>query len=379
MKNIFPKEILDKTVEVHRFKHKTKSKIIYGIFILGIMITASVLPFVFMDIYTSVKGILKAQKNRNQITSLRAGRIMKTFLKENSSVRKGDTLIIINNAVGQEKINLITNQLSEITLFIHDLNILLHSNIKYKDSLKSFLYQNQFLQYDQKLLELKTRYNKMHRDFKRQKELFNKDVIARIDFENSKFALDLSFNELNHFKKQQINKWEADLIQKENRAQELESTIIQYKNENDNDFITSPIDGTVQNLKGLEAGNFIISGTVIAEISPKADLIVECYVSPSDIGLLKINNKVKLQIDAFNYNQWGMATGKILMINKDISIVNNTPLFKVICSLDQTHLSLNNGFKGSLKKGMTCNVRFFIASRSAFDLITDKIENWFTP
>ena len=106
---------------------------------------------------------------------------------------------------------------------------------------------------------------------------------------------------------------------------------------------------------------------------------MECYVSPSDIGLLKINNKVKLQVDAFNYNQWGMATGKILMINKDISIVNNTPLFKVICSLDQTHLSLNNGFKGSLKKGMTCNVRFFIASRSAFDLITDKIENWFTP
>lgn len=31
MKEIFPKEILESTVEVHQFKHKTKSKVIYNV------------------------------------------------------------------------------------------------------------------------------------------------------------------------------------------------------------------------------------------------------------------------------------------------------------------------------------------------------------
>lgn len=34
MKNIFPKEIVENTIEVHRFKHTVKSKIIYSILLL---------------------------------------------------------------------------------------------------------------------------------------------------------------------------------------------------------------------------------------------------------------------------------------------------------------------------------------------------------
>jgi len=118
---------------------------------------------------------------------------------------------------------------------------------------------------------------------------------------------------------------------------------------------------------------------VIADISPDANLIAECYVSPSDIGLLKTKNKVKFQIDAFNYNQWGMATGKIVDINKDITIINNMPMFKVICKIEQDHLTLKNGFEGKLKKGMTFNARFFIIERSAFELLYDKVDDWFVP
>ena len=154
---------------------------------------------------------------------------------------------------------------------------------------------------------------------------------------------------------------------------------MQYKNEQRNYIITAPISGTIQNIKGFEAGNFISSGAPIAEISPDTDLIAECYITPSDIGLLKKNNQVKFQINAFNYNQWGMATGKILRISKDITIVNNKPLFRVICSLDQKQLQLKNGFEGKLKKGMTLNARFFIIERSVYELLYDKIDDWFTP
>ncbi len=379
MKNIFPKEIVENTIEVHRFKHTVKSKIIYSILLLSILGVAVALPYVSLDIYSSSKGILKSEKERNQIISLYSGKIEAISIKENDYVSQGDTLLVVNNSVGKEKQQLLLNQLEETRLFVHDLKHLSNSKRIHKDSIHSFLYQKEYLQYLQKLRELRTHYTKTKRDFIRQEKLYNKEVIAKVEYQESKYNYDLAVGNLSHFKKQQRNQWQTSLTQQQNKLEELESSLIQMQEEQKNYVITASIAGTIQNLKGIEVGNFITSGNPIAEISPDTDLIAECYIKPSDIGLLKENTSVKFQIDAFNYNQWGMATGKIVSINKDISIINNTPLFKVICSLNQNELYLKNGFKGSLKKGMTFNARFFITNRTAFQLLYDKVDDWFNP
>ncbi len=379
MKQIFPKEIIENTIEVHRFRHRTKSKIIYGILMLSIVSMGFSLPFVFIDIYSSAYGILKSEKERNQISSLYSGKITEIFIKENKFVKQGDTLLIIDHTVVKEKLSLISIQLEEKAVFIHDLKYLSNSKTLGIDSLHSFLYQKQYLQYAQKILKLKTRYIKTKRDYYRQRKLYEKDVIAKVEYENSKYNLDLTLSDLNHAKEQQGTQWQSELTRQNNLSKELLSRLSQYKNEQENHIIRASINGTIQNVMGLESGNFISSGTTIAEISPDTKLIAECYVSPSDIGLLKTNNEVKFQIDAFNYNQWGMATGKIISINKDITIVNNIPMFRVVCSLNQKQLQLKNGFNGQLKKGMTLNAHFFIINRSAFDLLYDKVDDWFNP
>jgi membrane fusion protein, peptide pheromone/bacteriocin exporter len=379
VKNIFPKEIIENSVEVHRFEHQTKSKIIYGILMLSILSIAISLPFVYMDIYSSAKGIIKSEKEKNQISSLYSGKIIAIFIEENKYVEVGDTLLMIDNSIGNEKISLISDQIEETRTFIHDLTYLSNSRLLKLDSLQSFLYKKQYLQYAQKLRDLQTRYSKTKRDFIRQQKLFKKEVIAKVEYENSKYNLDLALNGLNHFKEQQRNQWQSELTQQNNKLKELRSNLSQYKNEQENYIIKASINGTIQNVKGLEIGNFITSGTSIAEISPDTDLIVECYVLPSDIGLLKTDSKVKFQIDAYNYNQWGLATGKIITINKDVTIVNNIPMFRVVCSIDQKQLQLKNGFKGKLKKGMTLNARFFIINRTVYDLLYDKVDDWFNP
>ncbi len=340
---------------------------------------AVALPYVSLDIYSSSKGILKSEKERNQIISLYSGKIEAITIKENDYVSQGDTLLVVNNSVGKEKQQLLLNQLEEIRLFVHDLTYLSNSKRIHQDSIHSFLYQKEYLQYLQKLRELRTHYTKTKRDFIRQEKLYNKEVIAKVEYQESKYNYDLAVGNLSHFKKQQRNQWQTSLTQQQNKLEELESSLIQMQEEQKNYVITASIDGTIQNLKGIEVGNFITSGNLISEISPDTDLIAECYIKPSDIGLLKENTSVKFQIDAFNYNQWGMATGKIVSINKDISIINNTPLFKVICSLNQNELYLKNGFKGTLKKGMTFNARFFITNRTAFELLYDKVDDWFNP
>ncbi len=144
-------------------------------------------------------------------------------------------------------------------------------------------------------------------------------------------------------------------------------------------LVTAPINGTLLNIKPQELGSFITLGTHFGQISPDTKLLVECYVNPSDIGLLSKDTRINFQIDAYNYNQWGMATGKIIEIGKDIELLDKRLVFKVRCKMDQKYLELKNGFKGNLKKGMTLNANFELTERSLFDLLNDKMDDWVNP
>jgi membrane fusion protein, peptide pheromone/bacteriocin exporter len=98
-----------------------------------------------------------------------------------------------------------------------------------------------------------------------------------------------------------------------------------------------------------------------------------------DIGLLKTGMPVSFQIDAFNYNEWGMIEGSITDIAKDFVIVNERMIFKVRCRLNQTSLQLKNGYTANLKKGLTLRARFMVAKRSLYQLLYDKADDWLNP
>lgn len=64
MKQIFPKEILENTQEVHYFKHSKKSGIIYNIITLALIATVVLLPFIKITVYSTSQGYIKPLKER---------------------------------------------------------------------------------------------------------------------------------------------------------------------------------------------------------------------------------------------------------------------------------------------------------------------------
>ena len=66
------------------------------------------------------------------------------------------------------------------------------------------------------------------------------------------------------------------------------------------------------------------------------------------------NRNVKIQVDAFNYNEWGMLQGNIIDISDDMIIEDgSTAYFRIKCKPATTFLSLKNGYKADIKKGMS--------------------------
>lgn len=260
-----------------------------------------------------------------------------------------------------------------------DLEYLLHTKNIRADSLKTPKYQKEYLQFTKKMKELQTRYKQAKNNYDRNKKLFDKEVIAKVEFEQFTFDYNLSINSIQQFREQQKNTWQASLSELQIQKEEIQNNVRQLE-ENKNQYIViAPVSGTLLNVQGIERGSFVNAGTVVAEISPDTDLIAECYVSPVDIGMIQKKAKVNLQIDAFNYNLWGLASGEIIEISDDIEMLDNQPVFKVRCKIHQTHLKLKNGTIGKLGKGMTLRARFELAERSLFDLLYDKMDDWLNP
>ena len=144
-------------------------------------------------------------------------------------------------------------------------------------------------------------------------------------------------------------------------------------------FIISPIDGTIQEFQGYQAGSLVLQNQMIAKISPDAELLAEVWITPQYVGLISENQIVNFHIDAFNYREWGKIIGKVTEISDDAIFIENRPYFKVRCELEKKYLTLKNGFQGNLKKGMTLTANFVLRKRSLYNLLFDKIDDWVNP
>jgi uncharacterized protein YcfL len=143
--------------------------------------------------------------------------------------------------------------------------------------------------------------------------------------------------------------------------------------------VLAPITGTIEKFSGLQAGSFLNASQPIATISAIDHLIIETNISPSDIGIIYKNQKVKFQLDAFNYNLWGLLEGKVIDIDRNITMQEDQTFFKVRCSLNTPEMRLNSGYKTNVSKGMTLTTRYIITRRSLYYILFDKVDDWLNP
>ena len=200
-----------------------------------------------------------------------------------------------------------------------------------------------------------------------------------MEYEEKKNNRDYETSHYNNICEQQKLTWQTQLTELRLRIEGLKSTIEQLQRETTQYTITAPVSGTITAYSGIKVGNFIVPNQQIARISPDDELMVECFVTPSNIGLIRSGMKVTFQIHSFNYNQWGTGSGKVDQISGNVVNINDQPYFRVRCSLEQEALTLKNGYKGFLKKGMTLTGRFLLIRRSLFQLLYDKTDNWLNP
>ncbi|SEM76799.1 HlyD family secretion protein [Mucilaginibacter gossypiicola] len=381
---VFPAGFLSSTAEYHFRKYDPKTNIIYKM-VLGFTVLALVSIF-FIKVNINVKslGTIKSSTEHNEIKPLVSGRVDTMLLKENMHVTKGQVLVTLKAAaINQQDLAAHTQQ-TEFEAQLTDLQVLAdivkRNQWNKRPSLTSELYGQQYVLLQQKARDANANLSAARRNEERYSYLFKNKAISASEYDVVHLAYQNALSALQLIYDDQGSKWLAEYTSLKAQMRKLQSEGKSIEQEKDLYTLRAPVTGTVQNLRGIQSGSVIAANEIVAEISPETGMIAEIYVLPKDVGLIRPDIKVNFQVDAFNYNQWGLLTGKVLTVSNDIFTDNGQqPYFKVRCLLDKNELKLKNGYVGRIKKGMSLQANFYVTRRTLFQLLYDKTSDWLNP
>lgn len=359
-----------------------KTSYLYIIIILCIVTFLASLPFIHTDISIKSTGITRPVTERTEVKPIMTGIIESIFYKEGDKVKKDAMILRLKDPNTKGKVILNNFEINQRELFIHDLKILttsLELETSTLDKLTAPLYKQQLAKFTHQKQDLEASINKAKKELDINTPLAKDKIISGKEF----YDIQINYQKLQSFYKafvqEQLSIWQQELARYKLELSQYKQTLNVVNTDASYYIVKAPTSGIIQGINTRYQGGLLQANETLCTISPEGDLIGECYVPTRDIGLLKVGQKVRYQMEAFDYNYFGVLTGKVAMIDNDFTVINNTPVFKVRCSFDSTQLHLKNGFTGKLKKGLNFQARFIVARRSLWQLLYDKMDDWLNP
>lgn len=366
----------DFCIEKQIFRHSRKSNVIYLTALAAIFFALASLPFLYVDIVVHGVGVVRPISEKVELKSSVAETIVQVLAQEGSTLNQGDTILLLNTTSVDASLSNERSLLKNIDDQLADLQTL---SSQHSRSFRSDKRQQEQLLFQRQKEELVLSIETADKKLKRNEPLFRSGVIPQDEFENYQHEKRRFEQALKTLTENRISQWKSDLNELQRQREETLAHIQRLEQERQQHVVTAPVQGSLEQCSGLYPGGRLYSGQTIGVISPDSTLIVECYLPPKDIGFLHLSMKVSVLVEAFDYNQWGKLKAQVSDISSDFIMQNETPLYKVKCRIEQPFLTLRNGKRGYLKKGMTVQARFLVNRRSLFHLIYEKMDDWANP
>lgn len=359
------------------------TRIFYLSLILIVIFGLSMLPFCYVNVITRTEGIIRPFQERTVVRSLMSATIQSVHCKDGSIVKRGDTLIVFQqlNYAGQQKY--ITQKIENCNKLIHDLSLLTQSGLwqdsSIIDRLQTSVYRSQYLHFYDQLQEKNILSKKLQKDIHLYDPLVRDKVIAPNEFADIRFQLLQASAVFQSQISRQISQWETELIEQQKQLVEFQTEKRNLLVNAQSYIIKAPITGTVLMQEPLYAGGSVLPSGELLSISPEQDLIVECWMSPADMVTIYHGQIITYSIPEIRNQMSTRLEGTVISIAEDYTLVNNKPMFRVRCSLDQKKVKLQNGFSYSLGRGLLLETRFILARKSYWELMYQQLYDWFNP
>lgn len=375
---LYPREYGEDSLERHLARHSRRGQAIYLTVVLALLTAVVLLPVLKVDVSVQSAGIVRPTTEKHEVKARASGVVERVLVRPNQAVRQGEPLLSLRAGALDEQAELLAAQIGEKQAFVADLETLVRGSDG-QPSFRSGRYRQDHAQYRNDMREARLKVEQAERERERMRELGRRSLAAQAEVEQAEYAAAQAASAAQLARERYLARWQTELSATRSEMRDLLGRNESLRQDRTLYAVQAPVTGTVEEVQGLSPGSFVTAGERVAVISPASDIVAEVYVTPRDIGQIRVGGPVRVQVDAFNYNDWGFVTGRVVEISDDYTVMDQQPVFRVRCALDRDHLALKNGFRGRLKKGMTLRAHFVVARRSLFQLLYDDVNDWLNP
>ncbi|MGC3948433.1 MAG: HlyD family efflux transporter periplasmic adaptor subunit [Chryseolinea sp.] len=379
-----PRDAARISLAVYLDRHTSRYPI-YSLLVVVTIAVISALPFLDVEVSVGSPGILRPVTSVTPIKSFANGVVAEIYVHENSRVRKGDALISVHAVELSDRKRKTDKRLAEVTDLLNDANELI-SRVQHADVMSwtdwkpiTPLYSQILGEFVQRYGDVVSQSEQSKREHKRSHALYEGGVIAASDMEEADEVFRKAKEAVSRLVNTQLTEWQQSVLTYENELTELRTVLSETRHAEDQNQIVAPVGGTVHQLTGLYPGSAIFSGQEVGYISPDTSLVAEVHVAPEDIGRIHEGMSVRLQIATYNYNEWGFMSGVVSSVSDDVVTRNDEIHYLVVCNLTREYVQLRNGHRGPLRKGMTLHARFIVGSRSLWQMLYNRADEWLNP
>jgi membrane fusion protein, peptide pheromone/bacteriocin exporter len=381
-RQLYPPEFAEDSLEALSASHPRRSSAVYLGLLAALAGSLALLPVVRVDVAVRSTGIIRPATEKHDLRAGGSGIVASLLVSDGDSVQRGEPVLTLRQQGAAEQSGAMRTRIAERRRAAADLAILVQASRSAPDgpaALQTAQYRGEMAFFLSELREVRLAQEQADRELARTRELRSLHMATAADLEEREYALQQARDREAALRTGRARQWQAELAQVQAELVDLGAQAEGLRESRALLTVSAPVSGSIEQLQGLSPGSFVSVGDRLAVVSPHSELVAEIYVPPGDIGLIRAGAPVRMQIDAFNYNQWGTVTGRVMEISDDFLLVNQHPVFRVRCSLDQSALALRNGFRGTLKKGMTFRAHFQVANRTLLQLLFDDANDWLNP
>ena len=127
------------------------------------------------------------------------------------------------------------------------------------------------------------------------------------------------------------------------RAAQLEQELIKAQTRENQQVLTAPVDGTVQQLAIHTIGGVVTPAQALMVIAPKYySAEVEATLENKDVGFVKVGQKVEVKVETFPFTKYGTLTGTVSFVSNDaVNDEKKGLIFQARIKLDKAVLKVD--------------------------------------
>ncbi|MES2354832.1 MAG: HlyD family type I secretion periplasmic adaptor subunit [Pseudomonadota bacterium] len=134
--------------------------------------------------------------------------------------------------------------------------------------------------------------------------------------------------------------------------------------------LTSPVDGTVQQLNVHTVGGVVPAAQPLMQIVPRQTAVeMEAFLENKDVGFVQEGQHAEVKIDAFEYTKYGTITATVSHVSRDaIQDEKKGLIYSVKVNLDRSTIFVD-GREALLTPGMSSSVEIKTGTRRVIEYV----------